>query len=198
MTGERQISRDHGTIILNRGSSENSNQNATNRPLATTTASRTSSTASSRSSSATPSFTSLNSGCKANDQTDFTPGNPTDPGASYVLNGTALTYKIYCFTNYADKGSGWNVGVSKLTTLQNITSLQDCITSCAAYNAVLASDGFTPDWDQLCSGVVYYPGSGANLANCDWNTCVNDTAPLTNVYFGTNQEVDSAVLQWLD
>jgi hypothetical protein len=78
-----------------------------------------------------------------------------------------------------------------------MTSLQACITSCAAYNAALVSDGFTPSWGQLCSGVVYYPGQEVNATNCDWNTGMNDTAGLTNVYFGTDEEIDSAVLQWV-
>jgi len=143
------------------------------------------STASSTLSAATAGFSS---GCNATDGKIYTPLDTSASNAPFSINGTTLTYKIYCYTNFASKTSGHNPNISEILQQEDIASLDDCITLCAAYNKALAN----PTPDALCSVPVYT--GPANATYC-YLQSGNAEGAIT-VLFGPDQEVDSAVLQF--
>jgi len=142
------------------------------------------STASSTSSAATSSFSS---GCNVTDGKIYTPLDTSASNAPFSINSTTLTYKIHCYTNFASKSSGSNPGISELLRQENINSLDDCITLCAAYNKALAN----PTLSALCSIPV---SSGPANTYCYLQS--GNVEGAINVGVGPELEIYSAVLQF--
>ncbi len=187
-------------IILNSITStsapqSNTDNTTTNNPSITNNPSNTSNPSSSSTSNASnPSNTSspnsiqYYSGCNLTDMSIYTPLNGNSP---YAVNGTVLSYLIYCNKNFASGGS--NIGIANIPGVANVrglTTLDECITVCAEYNTRLSATR-NVTWGELCSGVVYYvhttPTSICWLQN-------GTTAGATDA--GGPNEVVSAVLQW--
>jgi hypothetical protein len=121
----------------------------------------------------------------------YIPVNGAAANASYQINGTALTYQIYCSYNFAATGN--NPNITDIQILYRVATLDDCITLCASYNYALSSIG-SPEWSQLCSGVTYTdPEATSSISvRCYLKSGVRNDA----VNVGILGEADSAVLQW--
>jgi hypothetical protein len=142
---------------------------------------------------ATPTY-QFYSGCPGVDGNLYTPLNAEASNSAYKINGTELTYRIFCKANFAASGSGSNPGVTDLQVLFHTATLDDCIIQCASYNYALSVLG-SPSWNQLCSGVGYAsPQSNPfNIIACFLKSGLRNNA--TNVTVGGGEQ-DSAVLQW--
>jgi hypothetical protein len=122
--------------------------------------------------------------------------NAEASNSTYQINGTVLSYRIFCNTNFADYRANINPGVRDMQILYNIPTLNDCITECASYNYALSTVE-APPWQLLCSGVGYASaeGSSSDTVSCYLKSGLTNSA--TNLILpGTVGEVDSAVLQW--
>jgi hypothetical protein len=168
----------------------------------TTAASSTATTANSTKGSSTSSSAAavptsqFYSGCPAVNGDTNTPMNAEASNSTYQINGTVLTYKIFCNTNFADYRANINPGVRDMQILYNIPTLNDCITECASYNYALSTVE-APPWQLLCSGVGYASAeaSSSDMVSCYLKSGLTNSA--TNLILpGSVGEVDSAVLQW--
>jgi hypothetical protein len=72
----------------------------------------------------------------------YTPVNGTAANATYQINGTVLTYHIYCSTDFS--ATVENPNITDIQILYRVATLDDCITLCASYNYALSSTGATP------------------------------------------------------
>jgi hypothetical protein len=143
--------------------------------------------------SSTPASASFSTGCNASDNTFFTPSNAAAFNKPFTINGTVVTYRIHCDTNFADKTSGSNPQITKLQQVNNLTTFEECITACAGYNQALINSGNKPGWGDLCSGVVMRQPDGQPTM-CDLDKGMLENA--TNVGHGNRHEITSAVLFW--
>jgi hypothetical protein len=121
----------------------------------------------------------------------YTPVNGAAANATYQINGTVLTYHIYCSTDFSANVE--NPNITDIQILYRVATLDDCITLCASYNYALSSIG-NPEWSQLCSGVAYTEPEATWSASvrCYLKSGVRKDA----VNLTVPGEVDSAVLQW--
>ncbi|KAI9669192.1 MAG: hypothetical protein M1817_004734 [Caeruleum heppii] len=148
------------------------------------------------SSTVTASTAQSSSGCNETDRSLFTPSRAGTDNAPYEVNGMTLSYRIFCYENFASADSGHNPGIDNLPGvegLRGVSSLHDCISLCASYNVIFfgANRAENVSWGDLCSGAVY-------VAQKPTPTCWlqnGTTESATSVLFG-DYEVDSAVLQW--
>jgi hypothetical protein len=184
------------TLVSSNPSSAVKQSSSTTAASSTATTANSTKSISTSSSSATPVPTSqFYSGCPAVNGDTNTPLNAEASNSTYQINGTVLTYKIFCNTNFADYRANINPDVRDMQILYNIPTLNDCITACASYNYALSTIE-APPWQLLCSGVTYASAeaSSTNMVSCYLKSGLTNSA--TNLVLpGAIGEVDSAVLQ---
>lgn len=176
---------------------------------ATTSASTTSPTASSlgaqttitgtktSSSSASATATGFTNGCPGSDQTVYTPKNPANNSQPVTIWNTTLSYTILCSTNYASKTSGYNPQITELQRVNNVTTMDDCVTACATYNYQLPNwqnDPDNPNFGVLCSNAVFGIYNKLTSSTCFLQS--GDYSNATLISFATDSELTTGVLDW--
>lgn len=148
----------------------------------------------------------LNSGCNTSDGTIYQPKDVMNNNDAYTIAGIGVNFGIRCFKNLADRVSGYNPYISKLQSFVNVTSLDECLTLCAAYSvgvyAGQTGDNSTtdvaPDWSTMCSGVTYLLlklEDNSTVPRCNLQNGTTSKAIHVNFGVGFEQEIDSAILQ---
>lgn len=173
-------------------SKKNSNDEAADSGISTTTipenddpesTSRPTASAAHTTSTSTPSGDDVS--CPANDSLVYTPPSHTSSSTAYFLNSTTLTYTIHCNKTYFQSSD-----ISDVQYIPN-SNLSSCIQACSVYNIQWPDGGGEYGFYNLCSGITVTAGGV-----CQLKQGVENDAAGVNKTGGTSGQ--SAKLLWFD